>query len=387
VLQRKPAKSILGFVSLLAISVGSNAHPVLGGDGDQLPQATQRTNILLEMIRDSLKVVNPRVDRVAVLDLRCLNDQYGPCVVIGHGIRSDRVFEGNFADELFGVFEVDIKLSRIIRVFEVMPTRRWSDYEFHIDLLGQDSLVVGGAGRTYGDDSMRRAYSLSASAEREDLPLRIVLGKDKAVYAFGQLFLEGDEVELNVDPATQAIVVNGIVLFRPPHQYSQQLSLKAQWVSDFMASVRSSEEGSLEERVTKAIATLGDSLIDPKYPMHVANTYVKLQLLGDSDPVVISLTPRPPYTAPLSPTELNMAARKRIATQLRRLQGSLPYFWFEKPDATGALFGDGAQEAIDLARKARTRPLTEAEQTRAGSLGLQPEDIQAIAISSKAKDR
>jgi hypothetical protein len=100
---------------------------------------------------------NPKLSTVGVLELRSW-DFLGPRVVIGWSIVRDRVFRGDFKDEMFGVFVVDESLTRVERVLDLFPTPRWFDYQLTIGRFTGDSVEVVGAGSTYGDDPMRKAY-------------------------------------------------------------------------------------------------------------------------------------------------------------------------------------------------------------------------------------
>lgn len=117
-------------------------------------------NPLLEDLRRVFRVENPRIARVAIVDSRALpGGGREPVVFIGWGVRADRTFRGDFNDELFGVFAADDSLTRIVRVFDVFPTRRWLDEDVGFlasPLMG--TIRVYGRGATYGDDPWQRSY-------------------------------------------------------------------------------------------------------------------------------------------------------------------------------------------------------------------------------------
>lgn len=124
------------------------------------------TNPLLEAVAAALREYNPRVGRFAILDIATLTLGGGPYALIGYGVRSDLLFEGDFSDELFGIFIADSSLMGIARTLEILPTRRWRDYELLIERLTGDSVIISGKGATYGDGPMRRSYSWSPGLRR-----------------------------------------------------------------------------------------------------------------------------------------------------------------------------------------------------------------------------
>ncbi len=120
---------------------------VLDSDQDQL----------LAALKQAFQERNPKLTKVGVLELRSW-DFLGPRVVLGWAIVGDKVFRGDFRDEMFGVFVVNESLTRVDRVVDVFPTPRWFDYELHFTRLTGDSVEVAGAGATYGDDPRHMAY-------------------------------------------------------------------------------------------------------------------------------------------------------------------------------------------------------------------------------------
>jgi hypothetical protein len=119
--------------------------------------ATVPRNEMVKAIGDVFQEKNAKLSTVGVLEVRSW-DFLGPRVVIGWSIVGDKVFRGNFNDEMFGVFVVDESLTRVERVLDVFPTPRWFDYQLRIARLTGDSVEVAGAGATYGDDPLRKAY-------------------------------------------------------------------------------------------------------------------------------------------------------------------------------------------------------------------------------------
>ena len=74
-------------------------------------------------------------------------------------------FEGNFADELFGLFLVDSTLSRVEKTIDLIPTPRWLDAEVRIAKLDADYVVLEAKGDTYRNLLMRRKYKWRDDAE------------------------------------------------------------------------------------------------------------------------------------------------------------------------------------------------------------------------------
>lgn len=123
-------------------------------------------NPLLEAVAEALREHNPRVGRFAILDIATLAPGRSRYVLIGYGVRSDQLFEGDVSEELFGIFIADSSLMRITRTLEILPTPRWRDYELLIERLTADSVIISGKGATYGDGPMRRSYSWSPWLQR-----------------------------------------------------------------------------------------------------------------------------------------------------------------------------------------------------------------------------
>jgi len=117
-------------------------------------------NPLLEDLRRVFRVENPRIAQVRILALRHIVAIGTRPLFIGWGVRSDRTFRGDMADELFGVFAADDSLTRIVRVFDIFPTKRWMDYE--VGFLGtpdEGTIKVYGRGATYGGEPWARTYT------------------------------------------------------------------------------------------------------------------------------------------------------------------------------------------------------------------------------------
>jgi hypothetical protein len=116
-------------------------------------------NPLTSALRESLRKENPAIERVAVLEIRGSSPE-GPYILIGWGVRADKLFQGSFRDELFGVFLVNSELTRVERTLEIIPTPRWLDYSLWIEDITALRVIVVGKGSTYADGPIRRVYQL-----------------------------------------------------------------------------------------------------------------------------------------------------------------------------------------------------------------------------------
>jgi len=98
--------------------------------GTHTPVAAQAVpeHPLVPAIREVLRRENPRIDTAEVLEVKTV-PRGGPTVAVGLG-HSDAGFQGDFRDELFGIFVVDTQAARVLRTLQFIPTPRWGDYEF-----------------------------------------------------------------------------------------------------------------------------------------------------------------------------------------------------------------------------------------------------------------
>jgi hypothetical protein len=116
---------------------------------------------LVAALRDTLRRRNPKIDSVTVLEARLTSQASLPYLFIGLGIRGDKRFAGSLDDELVGLFAANDSLTRIVRVFEIMPTGRWRDYSLHIRDIRSDSVIVTDNGAAHGGQAIRRAYAIT----------------------------------------------------------------------------------------------------------------------------------------------------------------------------------------------------------------------------------
>ncbi|MFH1680294.1 MAG: hypothetical protein ABIH26_06565 [Candidatus Eisenbacteria bacterium] len=129
------------------------------GAEESADPSDRERNTLLQELAAIFKQENPKIERVAILDLRSFFYDYGHYAFVGWGIVEDGAFRGDPRGELFGVFVADPGLTRITEVLEITPTPRWQDYGLYIESVGADSIVVTGEGLSYRDDPVRRAYA------------------------------------------------------------------------------------------------------------------------------------------------------------------------------------------------------------------------------------
>ncbi len=79
-------------------------------------------------------------------------------LLLVHGIRADKRFSGDFNDELFGLFVIDQAFEKVVRVIDIIPTRRWNDYSVEIKRGDDNSILVVCQGATYGDQRIVKRY-------------------------------------------------------------------------------------------------------------------------------------------------------------------------------------------------------------------------------------
>lgn len=139
---------------------------------EALPPAIRQA--LKDTIRLEFQKVNPSIEDVVVLDIRCASDGAEKplgAIVLGYGTVSDtdeadrqfretRDIYALLANEQFGVFQYDASLTTLIKIIKVMPSRRWLDYRVTIELRGSDKLILNAAGATYGDQPKIEEFNL-----------------------------------------------------------------------------------------------------------------------------------------------------------------------------------------------------------------------------------
>ena len=143
-------------------SVGSREGYKWFAEGTKWPTES-RTQVqrrpLERILLEALTAKNPRVTRTRIVEVRSLGKGTDAYVLLGWGIRPDMKFEGQFEDELYGVFVLDSALTKIERILDIFPTPRWNDYLVSFEKVSNSEVVVVGAG-SYGDQKLRHVYSL-----------------------------------------------------------------------------------------------------------------------------------------------------------------------------------------------------------------------------------
>jgi hypothetical protein len=127
---------------------------------------TARSQILGALTAEFQKR-NPIIGHVELFDVRpfFINPIHYPekpnhYLVIARGVRSDKHFEGNFSDELLGIFIFDDSLYSIKRVVDLVPTQRWGDWILKVVRIWKDSVTVRGEDLERGETDFLRRYYL-----------------------------------------------------------------------------------------------------------------------------------------------------------------------------------------------------------------------------------
>ena len=121
------------------------------------PQSSQ----VLSTLRTEFQRKNKLISYVEITDIRPaftypITDIFRPnrYLVMARGIRRDQQFQGNFEDELFGIFLLDDSLFHILRTVDIIPTQRWGDYAVRVVKITKDTLTIHGEGTSYGDQPL-----------------------------------------------------------------------------------------------------------------------------------------------------------------------------------------------------------------------------------------
>ena len=114
---------------------------------------------LVPILAETLQTRNPALANCEFLEIRAPFPGSHSRAAVARGVSADRIFRGNFADELFAVAVLDDSLTRIQAILDWFPTPRWNDYEVRLTTVTVDSLHIEGRGATYGDQRLVRGYS------------------------------------------------------------------------------------------------------------------------------------------------------------------------------------------------------------------------------------
>jgi hypothetical protein len=153
-------------VHIIVLTFGVALLASCDNPGDTTPpkqganhSARRQQAALLSDIGKRFRKSNPKVDEITLVDIAKKHVDADVYVVLARGIRADKLFEGSFSDELFGLFLVDRSFTGVITVLDILPTKRWNDYTMRIEYEPvADVIVLIGEGETYGDSKFRKEY-------------------------------------------------------------------------------------------------------------------------------------------------------------------------------------------------------------------------------------
>ncbi len=125
-----------------------------------LPAGAQERTSIVGHIQRAFQQKNSNIQDTTLLQVQPVYGKTKKYLVLAHGITADKRFAGSFEDELFGLFVVDDSFSRIERLIDVFPSRRWNDYAVKFKLQDAGTVIVTGQGATYGDQKVTKWYSI-----------------------------------------------------------------------------------------------------------------------------------------------------------------------------------------------------------------------------------
>ena len=117
---------------------------------------------LTDHFRREFTIRNPVLTEIQILESRPLSSKKSSVhyVYLVRAIRPDHKFEGNFEDEQFGIFLVNVNQNRIVKVLDMLNTPRWADYEIKIKRASPSEVTVRGRGASYGDQPIEKTYNI-----------------------------------------------------------------------------------------------------------------------------------------------------------------------------------------------------------------------------------
>ena len=158
---RRTARPAITFLLLTVCAAMAVAQSALSRQSK-----TARSQILGALTAEFQKR-NPKIGHVELFDVRPLflspinyPERPNHYLVIARGVRTDKYFEGNFSDELLGIFVFDDSLCSIKRVIDLIPTERWGDWIIKVVRIWKDSVTVQGEDLERGETGFVRRYYL-----------------------------------------------------------------------------------------------------------------------------------------------------------------------------------------------------------------------------------
>lgn len=190
---------------------------LLAGAAIAMPRQTLADRELLE-IRSAFRDYHHPLDTVRIQERHDVDARH--CMLVARATRLGETASTplDWRDESFGFFLVEKSTGRLFLTLDILPTRRWLDYEFHISSITQGRVLIAGQGSTYGDQRQCLAYFYDL--ERHELrkklfyiPVtfsRIALFHGK-LYFFGQGMMSSQEIppETNVPGLVFELPVQG----------------------------------------------------------------------------------------------------------------------------------------------------------------------------------
>ena len=115
---------------------------------------------ILATFKAEFQKKNPKIEDISIIDVAQEYIGAPRYFVLARGIRKDKKFEGDFSDELFGLFVVDEKFLNILGTIAVIPTKRWNDHQMKIQKPIRDGIIITGQGTSYGDQPFSQKYRI-----------------------------------------------------------------------------------------------------------------------------------------------------------------------------------------------------------------------------------
>ena len=126
------------------------------------PVRSMNPEDIFGMLRMEFQQRNRSIAKASVIEMRGAGrNKY---LVLAHAVTNGTAFNGNFDDELFGLFLIDTAAGRVERVLEMMPTPRWYDYTMWIEKASAYQVTIAGKGATYGDQRFHKTYMVGTTS-------------------------------------------------------------------------------------------------------------------------------------------------------------------------------------------------------------------------------